>query len=102
MLGVEEVPWQGKQVWCILLDRCVDVEEEIVEYGRCVCILCACMSVVKGYVVFSADEAPVKGKIGSGRSSASFCICYCKEHTILCVDGVDWRSGKCGKSVMLR
>ena len=64
MLGAEEVPWQGKQVWRILLDRCVDVEERLVEYERCLCILCVCMSVAKGYVVFGADEAPVRGKTG--------------------------------------
>ena len=50
--------------WRILLDRCVDVEERLVEYERFLCILCACMSVVKGYVVFGADEALVKGKTG--------------------------------------
>ena len=55
---------QVEGVWRILLDRCVDVEERLVEYARCLCILCACMSVVKGYVVFSADEALVKGKTG--------------------------------------
>ena len=53
---------QVEGVWRILLDRCVDVEERLVEYERCLCILCACMSVVKGYVVFGADEAPVRGK----------------------------------------
>ena len=55
---------QVEGLWRILLDHCVDVEERLVEYARCLCILCACMSVVKGYVVFSAEEAPVKGKTG--------------------------------------
>ena len=61
---------QVEGVWRILLDRCVDVEERLVEYERCLCILCACMSVVKGYVVFSADEALVKGKTGQIECSA--------------------------------
>ena len=51
-------------VWRILLERCVDVEERLVEHERCVCTLCACMSVVKGDVVFSTNEAQVKGKAG--------------------------------------
>ena len=55
---------QVEGVWRILLDCCVDVEEQLVEYARCLCILCACMSVVKGYVVFSVEEAPMKGKTG--------------------------------------
>ena len=55
---------QVEGVWRTLLDRCADLDERLVEYERCVCILCACMFVVKGYVVFSADEALVKGKTG--------------------------------------
>ena len=51
-------------VWRILLDCYVNVEERLVEYERCACMLCACMSVVKGYVVFGADKAPMKGKTG--------------------------------------
>ena len=55
---------QVEGVWRILLERCADVEERLVEYERCVCTLCACMSVVKRDVVFGADEAPMKGKTG--------------------------------------
>ena len=68
VFSVKEVASKGKNqvegFWRILLDRCVDVEERLVEYERCVCILCACMSVVKGYVVFGADKALMKGKTG--------------------------------------
>ena len=46
------------------------LDERLVEYGWCVCILCACMSVVKAYVVFGADEAPVRGKTGQIGCSA--------------------------------
>ena len=51
---------QVERVWRILLERCVNVEERLVEHELCVCTLCACMSMVKGDVVFGADEAPVE------------------------------------------
>ena len=57
-------------IWRILLERCVNVEERLVKHERCVCALCVCMFVVKGDVVFNADETPIKGKTGWIRCNA--------------------------------
>ena len=75
------------------------VEERLVEYARCLCILCACMSVVKGYVVFSADRSTSERKNWSDRMQRAFAFVTVK-NALCCVSMASLQSEKCKDSVV--